>query len=452
MSIKTEPAEQTILVDDTSMEQEHPQTLSRRSQFANIWSHVILPFLVIRLLLVVVGVVTVYYLLPLLNLQQPVHPDLRIKNFPDMLWLLWNHFDSGFYLSIAHDGYWGPETLHSMSNWAFFPLYPVLIHLFALPFGSSYDTYQLAGIVVANVAAVIAAIYLYKLTTRELSSAIAARTVLYLALFPMSFYFSAIYPESLFLALTISCVYYARLRRWWLAGLLGGFAALTRPQGVLLVVVVGWEYWQYLADKYAPLQHPHGLSSIVRDWLHSRLWGLWRALSSVRTWPGFGALLLIPMGLSIFCIYGWFKVNTFFPFEEVERYGWGRTLTNPLWFVIHMFHHPLEPSPYDWNFYALNMLVIGAFWLALIAIFRKLPWTYGVLAFLFLLMPLTSGETNSIARYYMEIFPTFMVLALWTSKGTAEQQLQRHTLVVIGFSMLLALGMVMFTLGVYAMS
>src|SRR5207302_7980063 len=153
-----------------------------------------------------------------------------------------------------------------------------------------WSTYQIVGIIVSNLAALIAAFYLYKLTTKEFNKTIAARAVYYLGLFPMSFYLSAVYPESLFLALSIGCIYYIRLRRWWLAGLLGALATLTRSSGVLLAVAFAWGYWNVLGDNFAPRKHSIGFVSSIREWLCSRFVGLWRSLSAWRTWNGFVAL------------------------------------------------------------------------------------------------------------------------------------------------------------------
>jgi Gpi18-like mannosyltransferase len=94
----------------------------------------------------------------------------------------------------------------------------------------------------------------------------------------MSFYLSAIYPESLFLTLSIGAIYYARLQRWCLAGLLGGLASLTRPEGVLLTLAIGWEYWQFLAESYAPLQA--GSRIVLLGLLRSRIAGLFHSLSA----------------------------------------------------------------------------------------------------------------------------------------------------------------------------
>src|SRR5437588_239883 len=105
---------------------------STRSRYASaraIVANVFLPFLTIRLLLMLVGLTTIYYILPLINRKQPIVPDNHLSDFPNMLYLMWVHFDSGFYLTIAHDGYWGANTLHAQSNWGFFPLYPLVIRL-----------------------------------------------------------------------------------------------------------------------------------------------------------------------------------------------------------------------------------------------------------------------------------------------------------------------------------
>src|SRR5260370_26846595 len=305
MSALVEQATQDPGTPEESGKQEkqkkHIQVRSKRLELFQILTEAVLPLVVIRLILVLVGVLTIIYIEPLVNVHQPIHLDPQHMRLPDMLGLMWANFDSGFYITLAAGGYGGGDTLHGMSNWGFYPLYPLLIHVFTLPFAAYPKAGLLAGIAISNISALVALVYLYKLSMREFNSSIAARTVLYLMLFPMSFYLSAVYPEALFMALVISCIYYARMQRWWLAGFLGGLAALTRPQGVLMVIVVGWEYWQYLADQFAPLQQPQrGLQSI-KEWCRSRSLGLWHSLAVGRTWIGLASLSLIPLCLGIFC-------------------------------------------------------------------------------------------------------------------------------------------------------
>ena len=57
-----------------------------------------------------------------------------------------------------------------------------------------------------------------------------------LALFPGALFFSAVYSEALYLALSVGCVLRARTGRWAWAGALGALGAATRSAGVVLVV------------------------------------------------------------------------------------------------------------------------------------------------------------------------------------------------------------------------
>src|SRR5215469_4858189 len=55
----------------------------------------------------------------------------------------WYRFDSIAYAIVAHQGY---SDQHYA---AFFPLWPLLIHLVGAPLGGTLDSYYLAGIVLA---------------------------------------------------------------------------------------------------------------------------------------------------------------------------------------------------------------------------------------------------------------------------------------------------------------
>lgn len=425
-----------------------------RTTLAQAWSFAILPFLVSRLILLLVGVVTVTYIEPLVNRKQPIALAAQQSHVPAILWWMWSRFDTGFYLDIAQNGYWGRSSLNGQSNWAFFPLYPLLIRALAFPFkASQHHPYLFAGLAITNVAALIAIFYFYKLTVHELDSHKAAKAVMYLAFFPMSFFLSTVYPESLFLALSVACVYYARMHRWWLAGLLGGLASLTRPQGVLLLAVVAWEYWQVVAEQHIPLsRQQQAWFASTKAWIHSRFVGLWVALRTLPFWGGVIALLQIPLGLVLFCFYAQWKVGVFFPFSMVEKNGWGRSFIDPISSLILIFSHPLPPSPYNWTFYGLNVVVIVGFLLLLIPIFRKLPPIYGIFSLVFIILPLCTTSTQSSARFYMEVFPVYMLIALWTSKGSVEWQTTKHTMVICSFAVLLGVATVLWTLGVYSMS
>ena len=137
-------------------------------------------------------------------------------------------WDSVWYLQIAHDGY------RSAIEARFFPLYPLLIRAVSLLTGSMV----VAGVLISLVALFIGLEVIRRLTELELGRLPAQATVRLIAFGPMALFLSAIYSESLFIALSAATFYAARRGRWAWAGVLGGLAGMTRIGGFLLVVPV----------------------------------------------------------------------------------------------------------------------------------------------------------------------------------------------------------------------
>src|SRR4029453_15684684 len=95
----------------------------------------------------------------------------------------------------------------------------------------------------------------------ELGDADARLTVALVALFPTAYAFSAVYTESLFLALSAGALYAGRLGRWRWAGVLAALASATRSTGVLLVVPLAL---LYLYGPRADRPGPPGVRSRLR--------------------------------------------------------------------------------------------------------------------------------------------------------------------------------------------
>jgi hypothetical protein len=69
-------------------------------------------------------------------------------------------------------------------------------------------------------------------------------SVLIIAFFPTTAFFSAVYTESLFLLLVVATFYCVRINRWAMAGLWAALAALTRNSGPIIAIMLAIEYWQ----------------------------------------------------------------------------------------------------------------------------------------------------------------------------------------------------------------
>ncbi len=430
---------------DRAVAQQPASTLAPTELHASLWQEAILPYLLSRLALFAVGLLAAVVILPLLK-STPVLPSVENSRLPDAIWLIWNRFDAGFYVNIAQHGYWAASTLTRASNWIFLPLYPVLMYLLHYLFGGHTAAFDIAGIVISNLAGLMAVIYFDLLLRREFNSHIVTRAVLYLIFFPLNFYLSAIYPEALFLACALACIYYARRQRWWLAGVCGALASLTRIQGFLLIVPVAWEYWQVLSERYAPLPDLHALTfrQQAAVWLRSRFMALRLAARELRNWLYLLAVALIPLGLLPFLIYSQITVGDALATIHNHSSGWGRHFVWPWLVLLNAFRHPQALYGLNWNFWLLNVSAIVLFLGLTILWWRKLPMTYTLYALVMVVMPLATNSINSISRYYLTVFPVFILLAMWSNH---EKQSARHTLILTLFAALQALFLVFYVLG-----
>lgn len=430
-----------------------PQSTEERTTFAQTWKEAILPYLGTRLLVFVVGLFATYYIMPrLVPLYSLPYPALRMS-FPNALWLMWHHFDSGFYLQIVKYGYAPASSLHHQDNWVFYPLYPLLMNGLGRLLSGNIATYSnatvlIAGVLISNLAGVGMITYLYLLVRWEFNARIAARSVLYLVLFPTAFFFSAIFTESLLLGLCIACIYYTRRHSWWLAGLCGSLAALTRLQGITLVIPLAWEYLRVLSARYAPLpaEMPTLRLERAKIVLSCSLRGLLLAAREPKNWLHALALALIPCGLLAFMVYGQLHINDFFATFHASAWGWRRHIAAPWTLLIYSLRHPVLGQPLNWNFWVLNITTALAGIVVIVWSWRRLPMTYTLYTAVMVLLPLSSSLLNSYGRYALLVFPAFILLAIFTSQNWGKTE-HLHNFIIASFAALEAVFMIFFVLG-----
>jgi hypothetical protein len=155
-------------------------------------------------------------------------------------------WDAGYYETIARVGY------HPLAKSAlrFFPAVPAATHVLAWIPGLDDGA---ALLILANVAAFVGTVLLFALVRRETGDPLVARRAIwFLSLSPAAFVLVMGYAESTLLCLSVGCFLAlrpgrgpghgsARRPNFALAGLLAFAAALTRPIGVFLALVVAVE-------------------------------------------------------------------------------------------------------------------------------------------------------------------------------------------------------------------
>jgi hypothetical protein len=156
-------------------------------------------------------------------------------------------WDSEWYAGIVEHGYRYNGDPNDMQPVVFYPLYPMLSRALAAITGISP---AVALLVVANSAAVLAILLLFRWARRHAGEEIALLSVALLSFYPGSLFLSAGYTEPLALLMMLCCFTLLEDRRFIFAALASGLALATRFVGVVLIPVLLWELWRnYQADR-----------------------------------------------------------------------------------------------------------------------------------------------------------------------------------------------------------
>ncbi|HEY7850976.1 MAG TPA: mannosyltransferase family protein, partial [Ktedonobacterales bacterium] len=226
---------------------------------------------------------------------------------------VWQRKDALWYLAIAQSGYNYSPPAQLRAN--FFPLYPLLIHIFApvfaiIPVG---DPYALAGMAISWITFALACVGLYRLTLGHFGRTVAIGTVVLLAVFPFSLYFGAAYTESIYFVMVVWAFVAIEREQWWIAGALAGIACASRPPGLLIGACVALAY----ALDWLRTRHPLRLDIL--------------------------ALALTPLGTLAYMFYCWVRWGDPLAYVKASEAGWngGHLQLNGLRFIAHVLRHPL---------------------------------------------------------------------------------------------------------------
>ena len=317
---------------------------------------------------------------------------------------VWARWDSVFFVRIAEHGY-------GRTSAAFAPLYPAVVWAVGHVF---FGHYVLAGTVVSLGAALGAFVLLHRLAESRLGADGARRTVLYLAVFPMTLFLQAVYSESLYLLLVLGAFALAERRRFAAAGLTAGLAVLTRTTGVALLPALA-----ILA---------------------------WRSRDRARAFAGLA--LSVPVA-ALYPLVLWRQVGDPWAFAHAQD-QWHRHVSaagpfGGLWdAVVHWtpsgagIHHAIAVNAEDLAFLVLFVPLAVVAW-------RRFGAAYGLFAAASLAVPLSYPSSRwpllSLPRFGLVVFPLFLALA-----AIAAGRPRLHTAIVACSSVFLGIAVVQWAL------
>jgi len=376
-----------------------PETGSRRMRKAGWFWTPLLAFLITRL-----GIAAVAYFSTPIFFDSNV-PPYHIRPDHVVVDVFASRWDTGFYLSIAENGYrYEGERLPSV---AFFPLLPVFVR----GLGALTGDALLGGLLITNLALLGAAYLLYRVAQQAWGHEAAERAVWYLLIFPTSFFGSAIYSESLFLFFAILALYLARRKVWLGAAMAGVLAALTRLLGILV----------------APL--------LFFEWLGEQK--EWRRENKGFSWKGLAASGAPFLGTGVYMLYLQLTFGDALAFSHASA-AWGRMASSPLQAISGLFERPVQgwmaaisagSLPLDNWVDLLFVLVFIGF--GTVLLFQR-QWSEGTFVLLGALLPLSSGLLMSQRRYIWVLFPAFILLGRWGAHPWVDRAITAISLLGLG--------------------
>ena len=333
-------------------------------------------------------------------------------------------WDSEYYLSIAIGGYDDPRSPHLTprgvvtspegiqatqsdsgaptsisSNYAFFPLYPVTIRLFAYPlelFGlNPIATATLAGILISALGTLFGMLALFDLAQDSLGEAGALRAVFYLIIFPTGFFLVQVYTEGLFIGLAFGCLAMLKRQQSLLAALLAMAATMTRAVGVALVIPM-FLMW---------IRSPDGMNLVLR----------WRQIFQ----EGFpfrplAHVLLMGSPLIVFLIWRFSTWGLKFKYIEDQIYQRGALqFPKAVGFWSKAFQSMLAGTNPQHTAYYITEFLGLAIGIAACLVMLKTHPEIGWFSLAVVLISWASGPAQGIHRYILGAPAVFIALARW---------------------------------------
>ena len=193
-----------------------------------------------------------------------------------------------------------------------------------------------------------------------------------------------VYTEALFIALIVSCFYYARKNRWLVSGILGMLASATRLSGILIIIALLLEY------------------------LHQKNW----KIKEIKIDIFF--ICLVPLGLCSYLIINYAVFGHPFHFLTLQNEVWHKTLSLPTKGLAGAFGSIGWKEPTQVIISAVSEIVVTLFvFLLILWMLVKYRPLYASYSWLTWLLVTSNSYWLSLPRYMLPIFPIFIIIAKW---------------------------------------
>jgi hypothetical protein len=315
----------------------------------------------------------------------------------------WNRWDAPHYLDLVVFGYRavddgslvGPNGYRSVYPGdlplyiVFYPLFPWL----ATAVNALVNEPLVSAFVVSTVASLFVAPLMHRLVAHDEEPGVALRAAWFLLIFPTAYFLHIGYTESLFMALVLGSFLAGRSRHWWIAGLLGGLAALTRINGLILLPALAAE----AATQW--LEQPRQERRLRPEWV---------------------AIGLVAVGFAGYLALNHVVYGDAFTFLRVQREHWFKEAALPWEAISGAFGWLSSDDPDTVLMHGgMELLFTGIGLVGVVAsAFLLRPSYFAWMAGNWLLFTSTSFLL-SMPRYTLTLFPLMILMALATRRTWA---------------------------------
>lgn len=299
----------------------------------------------------------------------------------------WVSGDSYHYLCIARDWYLSEGSIDRVVQLVFLPGYPILIRLVHL----IIPNWTYAALTVSGVCFALAGTVFYRLAYLDLGETGAKHALIALCMFPGSFFFAAPMSESIFLLCCVGSLYLARNEKWFLACLLGAYAAFTRSLGITLLV------------------------PLVLEMVHDR--------KSVHI-KDCAAILLIPLGFTVYLLINRLVSGNPLQFMIYQSEHWHQNLGlffNSAAYQTDYAVGTFRDNPHNfWGLWLPNL--IASFGAQILMIFagKKMRASWSVWFIPYYFIAIGATWLLSAPRYLLAFFPLSEAVAILPDKKAAQ--------------------------------
>ncbi len=344
---------------------------------------------------------------------------------PYYIWI-WANFDGAHYLSLARSGYLDYQ-------YGFFPLYSMIIDYTHNLFHLRYIS---AGVLISNVFFLLSLFTIWALLKIDDKKKLLSLFLLILILFPTSFFYGAVYNDSLFFFLATLSIYFARRESWILASLSASVATLARLNGLALFFLIFFEYllsseksstgWS-LASLLVSLKSQLQLKKVLKSKIYF--------------------VLLVPLVFVGYLVFIQFDSGSWTNlFTSMKVWGQDKTI-----FPLQVFWRYLKiiftVSPHLFNYWIAvsELFFVFLYTFLLIFSFKRIRFSYWIFFFISLLIPSFTGTFQGMPRYGLHLYPLFLSLTMLLSSQSLLKKIAYFVISIL----LLSLYVGLFTRGYF---